>query len=42
MWTLYICVYGINDHRHTRNEYLVLFAKSGMTASLLPAPSYGL
>jgi hypothetical protein len=30
-------VCGINDPMHTCDEYLVLFAKSGMTLTLQPA-----
>jgi hypothetical protein len=31
LWTLYVRVRGINDTEHTCDEYLVLFAKAGMT-----------
>jgi hypothetical protein len=35
-------VCGINDHEHTYDEYLILFAKSGMTQVMLTMalPSY--
>jgi hypothetical protein len=34
MWTLFVCVCGINDPGYTCDEYLVLLAKLGMTARL--------
>jgi hypothetical protein len=33
LWMLYVYACGINDHGHTCDEYLVLFAKSGMTST---------
>jgi hypothetical protein len=30
--TLYVRVCEINNHRHTCDEYLILFTKSGMTS----------
>jgi hypothetical protein len=33
MWTLLVCVCGINDTGHTCDEYMVLLVKSGMTCN---------
>jgi hypothetical protein len=37
LWTLYVCVCGINDPGHIYNEYLIVHAKSGMT-EVVPEP----
>jgi hypothetical protein len=39
LWTLYVCVCGINDHGHRSDEYLILFTKSGMTEVVIRAVS---
>jgi hypothetical protein len=37
LWTLYVCLCGINDSGHTCDEYLVLLAKLGLIVEVAGA-----